>query len=489
MSERDNKIILRKAAITIWLFLFFFLSASVSYAGTISSSEKKLVTQAEGKFEYQGTVYYAYEKSIDKLKEYLAQDHLSLSAPLIRKAHRYMRNPEYIRMAAASGYLYPIGSHGHVYPEFKEGKRFLDEEEFLESPLYQNHRKEIEQALMNISAQSMKQQIVLRSFSLPSGKTAVQARSQASQAEYKILSAVKGCLTAAECCVLAALLLLISLLWKGVSHGKKKLIKGISVVLSIGIGMNCCLAGLYFVHRTTLGSYSFLKKTMVKSSLTSEARNLMKSDMKKILIREGFAGQKVNSFVYDQIFDNEYQYVFVQKLKGQQVRVTSEGVNADAFLELKPKGMNRKIVVLETEHNLRRAYRHAIKLQPAGFIHTLWANVQNQMGSVMLFGMLMLLFSVIAVLRISAGRREIFRRLACTFGIAGGLTALLLLILRIEKNVLSAACEVLMMGNYPQMFFRGIRLTLAAEVVFWCGAALILLVLSKRQNGSRHRGS
>ena len=484
MSERDNKIILRKAAITIWLFLFLFLSASVSYAGTISSSEKKLVTQAEGKFEYQGTVYYAYGKSIDKLKEYLAQDHLSLSAPLIRKAHRYMRNPEYIRMAAASGYLYPIGSHGHVYPEFKEGKRFLDEEEFLESPLYQNHRKEIEQALMNISAQSMKQQIVLRSFSLPSGKTAVQARHKAAETEYQVLSAVKVFFTIVELLILGVLLLLIVVLWRGGPVDKKKLIKIISVTLTIGIGVNCCLAGLFFVHRTTLGSYKFLKNTMEKSTLTKETRNLMKSDMNKILIREGFSEQKASSFVYDQVFDNEYQYVFMQKLKGQRVQATSSGINEDEFLTLKPKWVNKKIAVLETEYNLRRAYRHALKLQPAGFIHSLWANVQNRMGSVMVFGMLMLLFSVLAMLRISDGYHAIVRRLARIFGIAGMLTAVLFILLQVNHGAIVAACGMLMMGDFPQLFFRGIRHALAAEIAAWWGAALILVIVCRKLRSS-----
>lgn len=480
MNKRENKNISRKAAITIWLLLFLFFSASASYAGTISPSEKKLVTQAEGKFEYRGTVYYAYGKSIDKLKDYLAQDHLSLSAPLIRKAHRYMSDPVYIRMAAASGYLYTIGSHGRVYSEFQKDRRFQDEEEFLESSLYQNHRKEIEQALMKISAQSMKQQIVLRSFSLPSGKSAVQARHKAAETEYQILSAVKVFFTIVECLILGVLLLLSMIFWRGRPVGKKKLIKIISVALTIGIGINCCLAGLFFVHKTTLGSYKFLKETMEKSILTDETRKLMKSDMNKILIREGFTDQNASSFVYDQIFDNEYQYIFVQKLKGQRVQATSGGITEDSFLTLKPRGVNKKIAVLETEYNLRRAYRHALKLQPAGFIHSLWANVQNRMGSVMIFGMLMLLFSVLAMLRISNGYSAIVRKFAWVFGIAGALTTMLLILLQINQRTLAAMCEVLMMGDFPQLFFRGIRYSLTAETVILWVAALVLVIAGRK---------
>ncbi len=467
MNSSDKRTIFRRAAIIFWLLLFLFLSAAASYAGTINSAEKKLVRQAEGTFTYNGTIYFAYGKSVDKLEAYLAQDHLNLPAPLIRKAHRYMKDPTYIKMAAASGYLYPVGTHGHVFPEFKKDRRFQDEQEFEQSSLYSNHRKEIVQALMEISAQSMKQQIVLQSFSLPSGKSALQARHKAAVTEYQTLSMVKLCLTIVECLILAVLLLLIGILWRGRSDGRKKMLRTISVVLTIGIGINLCLAGVYFVHRSTLGSYKFLKKTVEKSTLTADMRNVMKSDMDKILIREGFSDQKASSFVYDQVFDNEFQYVFVQKLKGQEVHVTSSGINEDAFLTLKPKGVNKKIAVLETEYNLRRAYRHAINLQPAGFIHSLWANVQHRMGSVMTFGMLMLLFSILAELRITDGYRSFVRKLAWMFGIAGALTVGLFFLLRIGDHALVSVCEVLMMGNYPQLFFRGVRHALAAETAVW----------------------
>lgn len=484
MSSRKMKNILHKAAILFWLLIFLFLFATASYAGKISPSEKMLVTQAEGRFEYRGTVYYAYGKSIDKLREYLAQDNLTLSAPLIGKAHRYMKDPVYIRMAAASGYLYPIGSHGHAYPEFQEENRFQSEEEFLASVLYRNHSKEIEQAFMNISAQSVNQQIVLRNFSLPSGKSAVRARHKVVEAAYKFLSAVKNWFTIVECLILGALLLLIGIRWHGGFDDKTKLQKLISVILMIGIEVNCCLVGLFYVHRTTLGSYEFLKKTMEKSTLTTEMRNLMKSDMKKILIREGISDKTSSSFVYDHVFDNECQYIFVQKLKGQQVQVTSGGINEDAFLTIKPRGVNQKIAVLETEHNLRRAYRHALKLQPAGFIHSLWSVIQSRMGSVMIFGMLMLLFSVLAILRISNGYQAFIKGLAWIFGIAGVPTAVSFILLQINRGTIAATCEVLLMGNFPQLFFRGIRSALAEAVIIWWGAALVCVIMCRKSRSS-----
>jgi hypothetical protein len=483
-TRKQNHVNLKRAGILFWVLLFFFIfvSTSVSWAGSISPGEKKLVKQAEGTFSYDGVTYYAYGKSLDKLEDYLSQDHLTLSKPLIRKAQRYMKDPVYIRMAAASGYIYPVGVKGNFFPEFQQGKRAQDEEALLKSDLYKNHSTEIDQIMMKISAQSMSQQVVLRSFPLLSGKAAIQTRHKAEDAEYSVLMTIRSCLTVIEFVILAALLLLIAYLWKGSAlSDKKRMRKVISVILIAGIGVNCLLASLFFVHRMTLGSYTFLKKTMVKSTLTADTRRTMKGDMDKILIREGFSDAKASTFVYDQVFDNEYQYFFVQKLKGQKVHATSSGINEDAFLTLKPKGVNKKIAVMETEYNLRRAYRHALKLQPAGFIHTLWSNVQKVMSPVIVFGMLMLLFGLIAILRISEERKFFWRRLSVSFGIAGLLTLVLFGLLTWGSSSVLSACKALMMGNYPEFFLGRVKALLLGEGLIWLAAAVVMALLEHQQ--------
>lgn len=470
-----------KVLLVICVALLLVIIPMQAHAGSLSKGERRLVRRAEKTFTYNGGVYFAYGKSIDKLNEYLKQDHLTLSEPLLEKAERYMKDPVYIRMAIASGYLYPVGvKGGKPFPEFDEDKRFKDDAEFLDSEFYRVHGGALDAELLEVSAQSTEQQIVLRKFTLTSGKAAKNARKAVVQGEYAAILWIRRVLWIVEILVCLAIVIL--------ALGKKdnRLERAAKVILTVGVGVNIALMGAGLVFRTTLGSYQTLKHSAEKSTMMTSARDQMYEEMQKVLIREGLSDRKAADFVIEQIFENEYRYVFLQKLRGVSISKHSSGINEASIETLKPKGVNKKIVALETEYNLRRAYKRAIALQPAGFIHSLWWNIRFVLNGVFSAGVLLLLGSLLFLLK--NGRKEdervhtgiVLTTLMRGFLTAAGVFIALSIGLSVAMPAIKSAGDVLGAGNFPSMFMQVVRLACVLAAVSGIIVSVILRILRKK---------
>jgi hypothetical protein len=470
-SFRGKRIGFTGAAVILLAILMVMQSAVPCFAGSLSRREKKIISRAEGTFRYEDATFFAYGKSIDKLTEYLEQDGVDLSKPLAEKAEKYMKDPVYIRMAIASGYLYPVGTKdGKTFSDFDRDDRFEDEEALLESDFYRRHGEAIESAMLAVSSESLSGQITLRKFTLTSGKSQSEVRSRIAEKEYDISVGVKRVMTVLEILVLVSILYLAHLSGAG-SARSAKLKRTAAAVLTVGIGINIAFAGLFFVFRSSLGSYDFLRHAMAESSLPSRTCEEMKDEMQKILIREGLADEDAGRFVYDHVFENEYRYIFNERLKGQHVKATSSGIATEVFQDLKPHGVNRKIVPLETEYNFRRAYRHALHRQPAGFIHTLWSNIRNTLGSTMLFCVLMLVFGIPVLL---AWKRSRAQALRTEFVISAAAAALLTAVLFAASPGMIAALHSAGLGSFTDIFMRRVKAAAAIETAVLIAAAILI---------------